>query len=74
MADPKLEEFCRAHDFKPNFLRDMQRYLRDEIQPKLEERERLLDEVSSLKAKTSREPKVRPAIDAATVNPDKVPA
>src|SRR5688572_10984044 len=44
MADPKLEEFCRAHDFKPNFLRDMQRYLRDEIQPKLEEREQLLAE------------------------------
>lgn len=44
MADPKLEEFCRAHDFKPNFLRDMQRYLRDEIQPKLEERDRLLAE------------------------------
>jgi len=49
MADPKLEEFCRAHDFKPSFLRDMQRYIRDEVQPKLEERERLIVEVESLR-------------------------
>jgi len=49
MADPKLEEFCRAHDFKQSFLRDMQRYVRDEIQPKLEERERLLLEKEGLR-------------------------
>lgn len=49
MADPKLEEFCRAHDFKPSFLRDMQRYIRDEIQPKLDERDQLLSALEDRK-------------------------
>jgi hypothetical protein len=44
MADPKIEEFVRAHDFKPSFLRDMQRYLRDTIQPLLDERDRVIEE------------------------------
>ena len=48
MADPKIEEFCRAHDFKPSFLRDMQRYLREQIQPRLDERDVLIEQNHAL--------------------------
>jgi len=53
MADPKLEEFCRAHEFKQSFLRDMQRYLREEIQPKLD----LLEQMQAERARTKSAPK-----------------
>lgn len=48
MADPKLDEFIRAHDFKPSFLRDMQRYMRDIVQPRLDERETLIEQNHAL--------------------------
>ncbi len=44
MPDPKLDEFCRARDFKPSFLRNMQDYCRDVIQQQLDERETLIEE------------------------------
>jgi len=44
MGHAKIDEFVRAHDFKPSFLRDMQRILRDEVQPLLDEREALIEE------------------------------
>ena len=47
MADPKIEEFCRAKgpdDFRLGKFRDLQAYLRDTIQPQLDERDRLIEE------------------------------
>lgn len=44
MADPKIEEFTRAFELQPRFLRQMQEYLRTTVQPQLEERDRLIDE------------------------------
>ncbi len=47
--DPKIEEFTRANDLSNlRFLRQMQQYLRDDTQPKLDERERLIEENSYL--------------------------
>lgn len=51
MADPKLQEFTRAGELKFSFLRNIQDYVRDHIQPQLEEREALLVENAELKAK-----------------------
>jgi len=48
MGDPKLDEFVRAHDFKPSFLRDMQRYVREVVQPLLDEREQLIEKNHAL--------------------------
>jgi hypothetical protein len=50
MGHPLIEEFCRAHDFRPDFLRRCQRVFRDEVQPLIDERERLLVENADLKA------------------------
>lgn len=48
MPDPKLEEFTRARELQPRFFRDMQSYLRDVIQPKLDERERMIEDITAL--------------------------
>ena len=50
MADPKLEEFSRARELQQHFFRDVQRHVRDVIQPQLEEREQLLIENAELKS------------------------
>lgn len=53
MAHPIIEEFCRIHSperMQTVFFRRMQRVLRDEIAPMLDERERLLAENAELKA------------------------
>ncbi len=50
MGHPTIDEFCRAHDFQAHFLRRCQRVFREEVQPQLDERERLLDENAALKA------------------------
>lgn len=49
MPDPKIEEFTRAFELQPRFLRQMQEYLRTTVQPQLDERERLLDENGALR-------------------------
>lgn len=51
MGHPLIEEFCRAHELHPTFLRRCQRVFRDEIQPLIDEREALLVENAELKAK-----------------------
>jgi uncharacterized protein (UPF0335 family) len=49
MAHPLLEEFCRASALRPEFFRRVQRVIRTEIQPLLEERERLIEENAALR-------------------------
>jgi hypothetical protein len=39
--DPIIEQLCRARELRPDVLRRMQRYFRDEIQPKLDRLEQL---------------------------------
>lgn len=51
MGHPLIEEFCRAHDFRPDFLRRCQRVFREEVQPQFDERDALLVENADLKAK-----------------------
>jgi hypothetical protein len=56
MAHPIIEEFCRIHTpdrMQTVFFRRMQRVLRDEIAPMLDERERLLVEVDELGSKNT---------------------
>jgi len=50
MEDPMLDQFCRANTLQSHFFRQFQRYCRDVIQPKLNEREALLEENARLKA------------------------
>jgi hypothetical protein len=49
MGHPLIDEFCRAHDFRPDFLRRCQREFR-EVQSHLDQREALLTENADLKA------------------------
>lgn len=51
MSHPLIEEFCRAHQFDPSFLRQCQRVFREEVQTQLDERDRLLVENAELRAK-----------------------
>ena len=51
MGHPLIEEFCRAHELQPHFLRRCQREFREIIQPMLDERDVLLAENTELKAK-----------------------
>lgn len=48
--DPKLEEFTRAFEISQRFLRQMQQYIREDTQPKLEELDRLIEENKQLRA------------------------
>jgi hypothetical protein len=59
MAHPLLEEFCRASTLRPEFFRRVQRVIRTEIQPMLEERETLLVRVADLEAQLAETPKAR---------------
>jgi hypothetical protein len=55
-----FEEFCRAGTLQHHILRRMQRRVRDEIQPMLDEREQLIEENASLREQVAalmREPK-----------------
>lgn len=46
---PMFEEFCRADTLQHHVLRRMQRLVRSEIQPMLDERDTLLIENASLR-------------------------
>jgi len=54
MGHPLIEQFCRASQLHPDFLRRCQRVFRAEVQPLLEDRERLLEENASLRADVER--------------------
>ncbi len=50
MGHPLIDEFCRAKDsLRTEFFRRCQRVFRDEVQPQLDERDRLLEENAALK-------------------------
>jgi hypothetical protein len=51
MRFPELEEFQRAHALKPEFFRRLQRIVRTEIIPCLDDVERLQAENLALQAK-----------------------
>lgn len=57
MGHPLIDEFCRANAFQPQFLRRCQRVFREEVQPQLDERDRLLAENAELKAKLDKQAK-----------------
>lgn len=48
MGHPLIEEFCRAQSFRPEFLRRCQREFREQVQPQIDERDRLIEEVARL--------------------------
>ena len=55
--DPQIEQFCRAHDFRIEWVRGFQRYLRDIVQSQLDqieplqlENEKLREELATLRA------------------------
>lgn len=51
MGHPLIDEFCRIGGaFHPEFLRRCQRVFREEVQPQLDERDRLLKENAALTA------------------------
>jgi len=50
MGHPLIEEFCRANNFQPSFLRRCQRVFREEVQPLLDQRDVLAEENDALKA------------------------
>jgi hypothetical protein len=49
-CDPKLDEFVRANELRPQWFRGFQHHIRMVVIPHLEERERLLMEVTALRA------------------------
>jgi len=51
-----LDEFCRAGELRPGKLHQFQREFRDQIQPLLDERERLLEENAALRAQLEAQP------------------
>jgi NADH:ubiquinone oxidoreductase subunit D len=56
MPDPQLEEFCRIRgvaDCRPDVFRRLQRHVADTVQPRLDERERLLVENEELLTKVT---------------------
>ena len=59
-----IDEFCRAKTLQPHFLNRCQREFRDQIQPMLDERDRLLVEVADLKAQLEKTSKKRPVAAA----------
>jgi hypothetical protein len=55
-VDPKIDEFCRAHELRTEWFRSFQRYLRDVISPQLDkveplelENEKLREELAVLR-------------------------
>jgi predicted nucleic acid-binding Zn-ribbon protein len=75
MAHPVIEEFTRVFSLdrlQVTSFRRMQRILRDEVQPMLDERDRLLVEVADLRAEVE---KLKKQIeDAIAVAPNLVTA
>ena len=56
MPDPQLDAFCRIggpEQCRSDVFRRHQRYLRDEIQPKLDERDALIEENAALTSKVA---------------------
>ena len=54
MPDPQLQEFCGVgslQTYRPDVFRRHQRYVRDVVQPQLEERDALLIENADLREK-----------------------
>jgi hypothetical protein len=69
MAHPIIEEFCRIHSperMQTIFFRRMQRVLRDEVQPMLDERDRLLAENAELRAEVEKASKRKPRTETVT--------
>lgn len=57
MGHPIIDEFCRVHslqNLQPIAFRRMQRIMRDEVQPQLDERDRLLVENADLREQVER--------------------
>ena len=57
MGHPIIDEFCRVYsltNLQNQSFRRMQRILRDEVQPQLDERERLLVENEALRAEVEK--------------------
>ena len=54
MGHPTIDEFCRAKDFQPHFLRRCQREFREQVQPQLDRLEAVEAENTSLKAQLAR--------------------
>src|SRR5262245_39538991 len=57
VGHPLIEEFCRikgAENCRPAFFRRCQDVFQGEVQPMLDERDRLLEEVATLKAENER--------------------
>jgi hypothetical protein len=52
MGHELIAEFCRAHELRTEFFRRCQRVFRDEVQPQLDERERLLVENAAADRRT----------------------
>jgi hypothetical protein len=56
MGHPLIEAFCRqSGQLQPEFYRRCQRVFRDEVQPMLDERDRLLEENAALKAQLEKQ-------------------
>jgi hypothetical protein len=53
MGYPLIDEFCRAHELRPEFFRRCQREFRSEVQPMLDQREQLLVENAALTAEVA---------------------
>lgn len=57
MGHPTIEEFCRVSspsDLRPEFFARCKRIFRDEVQPRLDERDTLLVENEELKKEVER--------------------
>lgn len=50
MGHALIDEFCRASELQPTFLRRCQRVFREEVQTQLDEREALIAENAGLTA------------------------
>jgi hypothetical protein len=56
MGHPLIEAFCRqSGQLQPEFYRRCQRVFRDEVQPMLDERDRLIEENATLKAQLEKQ-------------------
>jgi hypothetical protein len=55
MGHPLVEAFCRqGGTLQPEFYRRCQRVFREEVQPMLDERDRLIEENAALKAQVEK--------------------
>lgn len=68
MGHPLIEEFCRIHgmdSMRPEFFRRCQRTFREEVQPQMDERDRLLVENAALKLQVEKLSKTKKSEAAA---------